>query len=175
MYLEIINSAKYTEPECVTFDSRNERIIVTSYKNKIQFFDKNLKRLKNFRNSKHRSPAGICLQSATNNIITAEFEYIQIFDNENYKKINHLYTIHSQKYDDQICDSELTNVVCNNKGHIISADIGNHNVIIFNEKGCFVRRVEKTKKIPARFYTPRSVCTNNNQIIIIDNGNVINI
>lgn len=173
---------KFNNSNGITFDEKNQNVIVSDYNNRVYILDKELKCLSTF-GTKGKEPGnfnlpnGLCVQPATNNIIVTDEHNnrIQVFSNvDDNAKCENLYIIGNSRISRK--EGEFNNpqsVVCNNRGHIIMAEIYSCRVQIFSESGKFLRLVKDAMSesennqfnSPSDLYIDRN---NYSQIMIAD-------
>jgi tripartite motif-containing protein 71 len=130
------------------------------------------------------NPLGVCVQPSTNNIVVADTQNhrIQVFSNPDYndykvREPEHLYTLGGPESSQPGKFRYPHGVTCNNRGHIVVTDWGNHRVQILDEKGRFLRSMGTTGQEGSanyQFYSPYDVCVdrnNHNQILVADPNN----
>lgn len=178
----LLKTIECDDPTGITFNSRNQRIIVSDYRNqRIRVFNNQMNHLNSFgtngdKRGQSNCPLGVCMQPATNHIIvTEQYDHqIQLFCNDDYKMQSLYHVGDTEESQEPGNFNHPRGVACNNRGHIYVADCFNHRVQILNEKGLFIRMMGGQKgSANHQFDVPCDVCVdwNHNQILVVDYWN----
>lgn len=170
----LVKSIKFNEPGEITFDSRNQRILVMNNRcyNKIHCFDPNMESGEAFKFDKNSErlhiPRGICMQRSTNNIFVVDMgDYcIRVFSDREFQSLYRVGSSHSGGEPGNF--NMPIGITCDIRSHILVTDVNTDRVQIFDEKGRFMRQIGTLGR---HFNHPYSVCAVNNQILVTSWGN----